>query len=131
MEKQILEILEKYSDVYEETDEYNEIKNQFKIINANNFEQLTAELSQLISKPSVLDKLIDDMTEEDIERVVNPVDLRKELTREQIIKKAKVYQDEYGNQNISWWLSRDGIAKFTADFIIDELSRPDSKVDEK
>ena len=72
------------------------------------------------------------MTEEDIERVVNPVDLRKELTREQIIKKAKVYQDEYGNQNISWWLSRDGIAKFTADFIIDELSRSDRKaIDDK
>ena len=70
--KEILEILEKYNLLIDEG-------TMQCAITEESFPALTAELSQLMSKPSVLDKFIEDMTEDDIERVMSPIDLRKEL----------------------------------------------------
>jgi len=58
-----------------------------------NKEEAMKELSQLMSKTSVLDKFIEDMTEEDIERVMNPIGLRKELIE---VTKMKGCKEEGG-----------------------------------
>jgi hypothetical protein len=38
------------------------------------------------------------------------------MKRDELIEKAKVFQDEY-DCNYNWWLSRHGIAVFVADFL--------------